>query len=140
MKSKEELLNIIKEFIVNEPSKQWRPGKDHVHYSGPYFDHTEIIRSISTLLDGWLVLGAEAYKAAATRSKTPWFFTVFAKLEVKPNFDWLWQPDYFEAQQHLFNGLCTQPDLAGQRRSDHPKRSKNCRDGQLRCRPRQASF
>ena len=69
MKSKEELLNIIKEFIVNEPSKQWRPGKDHVHYSGPYFDHTEIIRSISTLLDGWLVLGAEAYKAEKKLAK-----------------------------------------------------------------------
>ena len=69
MKSKEELLNIIKEFIVNEPNKQWRPGKDHVHYSGPYFDHTEIIRSISTLLDGWLVLGAEAYKAEKKLAK-----------------------------------------------------------------------
>jgi hypothetical protein len=69
MKSKEELLSIIKEFIVNEPSKQWRPGKDHVHYSGPYFDHTEIIRSISTLLDGWLVLGAEAYKAEKKLAK-----------------------------------------------------------------------
>jgi len=69
MKSKEELLKIIQEYIVNEPTKQWRPGKDHVHYSGPYFDHTEILRSINTLLDGWLVLGAEAYKAEKKLAK-----------------------------------------------------------------------
>ena len=43
---------------------------------------------------------AEAYKAAATRSKTPWFFTVFAKLEVEPDFDWLWQPDYLQEPKH----------------------------------------
>jgi CDP-6-deoxy-D-xylo-4-hexulose-3-dehydrase len=69
MKSKEELLKAIEEYIINEPSKQWRPGKDHVHYSGPYFDHTEILRSINTLLDGWLVLGAEAYKAEKKLAK-----------------------------------------------------------------------
>lgn len=43
---------------------------------------------------------AEAYKAAATRSRTPWFFTVFAKLEVEPDFDWLWQPDYLQEPKH----------------------------------------
>lgn len=63
MITRAELLNIIKDHIQNEPTKEWRPGKDHVHYSGPYFDESEIIRSINTLLDGWLVLGAEAYKA-----------------------------------------------------------------------------
>jgi CDP-6-deoxy-D-xylo-4-hexulose-3-dehydrase len=61
--TKEELLKLVEDFIINEPNKKWRPGKDHVHYAGPYFDHTEIVRSVSTLLDGWLVLGAEAYKA-----------------------------------------------------------------------------
>ena len=61
--NKEELLKLVEEFIINEPNKKWRPGKDHVHYAGPYFDHKEIVRSVSTLLDGWLVLGSEAYKA-----------------------------------------------------------------------------
>jgi len=61
--TKEELLKLIEDFVVNEPSKAWRPGKDHVHYAGPYFNQKEIVRSVSTLLDGWLVLGAEAYKA-----------------------------------------------------------------------------
>ena len=60
--NKSDLLNLIKDYIIDEPTKQWRPGKDHVHYAGPYFDHNELVRAISTLLDGWLVLGAEAYK------------------------------------------------------------------------------
>ena len=61
--TKEELLKLVEDFVINEPKKEWRPGKDHVHYAGPYFNQKEIVRSVSTLLDGWLVLGAEAYKA-----------------------------------------------------------------------------
>ena len=61
--TKEELLKLVEQYVKNEPNKKWRPGKDHVHYAGPYFDNAEILRSINTLLDGWLVLGAEAYKA-----------------------------------------------------------------------------
>ena len=49
--NKEELLKLVEEFVKSEPSKQWRPGKDHVHYAGPYFDQNEIVRSVSTLLD-----------------------------------------------------------------------------------------
>jgi hypothetical protein len=43
---------------------------------------------------------AAAYKAAATVSTTPWFFAVFAKLEVNPEFNWDWQPDYLQEQKH----------------------------------------
>lgn len=47
---------------------------------------------------------AEAYKAAAALSETPWFFTVFAKLEVDPTFDWSWQPDRMQdAKHYIFN-------------------------------------
>ena len=42
----------------------------------------------------------EAYKAAAELSTTPWFFAVFAKLEVVEDFDWNWQPDYFQGPKH----------------------------------------
>lgn len=66
---KNELLQLIANFIDNEPAKVWKPGKDHVHYAGPYFDKQELTRAISTLLDGWLVLGAEAYKAEQKLSK-----------------------------------------------------------------------
>jgi len=53
-----------------------------------------------------------AYKAAAELSSTPWFFAVFAKLEVIPDFDWSWQPDWLQEPKHyifhsrnLVNGL-----------------------------------
>ena len=41
-----------------------------------------------------------AYHAAAQASTTPWFFAVFAKLEVNPEFDWLWQPDRLQQPKH----------------------------------------
>ncbi len=43
-----------------------------------------------------------AYQAAARASTTPWFFAVFAKLEVVGDeFDWRnWQPDYFQGPKH----------------------------------------
>lgn len=42
----------------------------------------------------------QAYKAAATASTTPWFFAVFAKLRVDPEFNFKWQPDYFQGPKH----------------------------------------
>jgi len=41
-----------------------------------------------------------AYHAAARASHTPWFFAVFAKLKVNPNFDWEWQPDRMQQPKH----------------------------------------
>ena len=43
---------------------------------------------------------ALAYKAAAELSMTPWFFAVFAKLEVVEDFDWAWQPDWLQEPKH----------------------------------------
>lgn len=41
-----------------------------------------------------------AYHAAARLSTTPWFFAVFAKLRVNPQFDWSWQPDRLQEPKH----------------------------------------
>jgi hypothetical protein len=41
-----------------------------------------------------------AYQAAARLSTTPWFFAVFAKLEVDHRFDWSWQPDRMQQPKH----------------------------------------
>ena len=41
-----------------------------------------------------------AYHAAAELSTTTWFFAVFAKLRVAPDFDWLWQPDRLQQPKH----------------------------------------
>jgi hypothetical protein len=43
---------------------------------------------------------ANAYRTAAEASQTPWFFAVFAKLEVVDSFDWSWQPDYLQEPKH----------------------------------------
>jgi hypothetical protein len=43
---------------------------------------------------------AAAYHAAAQTSTTPWFFAVFAKLEVDIDFDWTWQPDRMQQAKH----------------------------------------
>jgi hypothetical protein len=41
-----------------------------------------------------------AYHAAAQASQTPWFFAVFAKLQVDQDFDWSWQPDRLQQAKH----------------------------------------
>jgi hypothetical protein len=41
-----------------------------------------------------------AYHAAAGLSTTPWFFAVFAKLQVSDQFDWSWQPDRMQEPKH----------------------------------------
>ena len=41
-----------------------------------------------------------AYQAAAKVSSTPWFFSVFAKLKIDENFDFSWQPDYWQGPKH----------------------------------------
>ena len=40
------------------------------------------------------------YQAAAQVSTTPWFFAVFAKLQVNTDFDWSWQPDRLQQPKH----------------------------------------
>jgi len=47
-----------------------------------------------------------AYHAAARAAQTPWFFAVFAKLEVDYRFDWSWQPDRMQEPKHyIFHAL-----------------------------------
>ena len=41
-----------------------------------------------------------AYQEAARHSRTPWFFAVFAKLEVTRDFNWSWQPDRMQQAKH----------------------------------------
>ena len=43
---------------------------------------------------------AQAYKACAEVSETPWFFNVFAKCRVEPDFDFNWQPDWLQGPKH----------------------------------------
>lgn len=58
----ENIIENIREWYNHKPKTQWRPGKDWVHYAGPFFTEDEYIRSVQSLLNGWLVLGSEAIK------------------------------------------------------------------------------
>lgn len=82
-------LNII--FISNGESnadKNW----DHLWNFIPAGHRVIRIKDINSRVD--------AYRAAAEASDSPWFFAVFAKLEVDPKFDWSWQPDRMQQPKH----------------------------------------
>ena len=69
---KNSILNGIADFIKDKNSKKtWIAGKDFVNYAGPYFDETEIVSAVSTLLDGWLVMGS---KSVEFEKKFPRYF------------------------------------------------------------------
>ena len=56
----DKILSLVELYIRNKQAeKTWTPGKDWVYYAGPYFDSKEYVNGISSLLNGWLVLGKE---------------------------------------------------------------------------------
>jgi len=58
MITKEQILKNVNDYIQNKnQNKKWVAGKDFVNYAGPYFDENEFVSSISSMLDGWLVMG-----------------------------------------------------------------------------------
>jgi hypothetical protein len=70
------------------------------------FHHTEYMTNSDVKWIRGVNGRAAAYQAAAQASTTPWFFAVFAKLEVVGNsFPWYeWQPDYWQEPKHyIFN-------------------------------------
>lgn len=69
---KNNILNGVADFIKDKNSKKtWVAGRDFVNYAGPYFDESEIVSAVSTLLDGWLVMGA---KSVEFEKKFPKYF------------------------------------------------------------------
>lgn len=85
-------------------------GLDIVYISNGEPDETRWYEHVSSIAQSnvkWVrgVNGrTAAYQEAARQSETPWFFAVFAKLEVEPKFDWFWMPDYFQEPKHyIFN-------------------------------------
>lgn len=63
MSNKDDILSSVEGFIKEKnAAKTWEAGKDFVNYAGPYFDHKEIVAAVSTLLDGWLVMGKDCLR------------------------------------------------------------------------------
>ena len=78
------------------------------------FHHTEYMTNSDVKWIRGVNGRVAAYQAAAKASDTPWFFAVFAKLEVVGNtFPWFeWQPDYWQQPKHyIFNALNPVNDL-----------------------------
>ena len=73
-------------------------GEVNAEYNWLKLPHTSIPNQIhrSSKVDGRVA----AYHAAAKLSTTPWFFAVFAKLEIDSAFDWTWQPDRLQQPKH----------------------------------------
>ena len=91
---KDQLLDIV--YIDN--------GEPTADYNYLQLPHTTIANGIhrSTGVNGRVA----AYQAAAQLSTTPWFFAVFAKLQVSERFDWTWQPDRLQEPKHyIFHAL-----------------------------------
>jgi hypothetical protein len=87
-------LDII--FISNgEPGADF--NYDHL------LEHHNTVPNRMTRVDG--INGrVAAYHAAARASTTPWFFAVFAKLQVDTRFNFAWQPDRLqEAKHYIFH-------------------------------------
>jgi hypothetical protein len=73
-------------------------GEVNAEYNWLQLPHTSVSNQIhrSSGVNGRVA----AYHAAAELSTTPWFFAVFAKLEVDPEFNWTWQPDRLQQPKH----------------------------------------
>lgn len=57
------ILNLIQEYIEEkQATKTWTAGKDYVNYAGSYFDYSEYIAAVQSLLNGWLVMGNDSIK------------------------------------------------------------------------------
>jgi CDP-6-deoxy-D-xylo-4-hexulose-3-dehydrase len=54
----EHILTEIKKYIENkQENKTWTAGKDFVNYAGAYYDSSEFVAGVQSLLNGWLVMG-----------------------------------------------------------------------------------
>ena len=59
---KQQILDLVQEFINEKhQSSTWKPG-DWIQYSGPFFNEKEYIAGVESLLNGWFILGENGRK------------------------------------------------------------------------------
>ena len=116
-----ETKNHLRDQVYDYPyiDKTWRHGNEapldvvFVKNGEPNaLDNLRVLSSALASRDNRVVVSrgitgrVAAYHAAAEMSTTPWFFAVFAKLRVNPDFDWSWQPDRLQEPKHyIFHAL-----------------------------------
>ena len=57
---REQILELVEEYIKETETENWTPGEDWVSYSGPVFGTEEYTAAVKALLDGWLIFGKRA--------------------------------------------------------------------------------
>ena len=110
-----ETKNHLRDQVYDYPyiDKTWRHGHEEpldvvfIENGEPNaLDNLRALSAATASLDNRVVVSrgvtgrVAAYHAAAEMSTTPWFFAVFAKLRVNPDFDWSWQPDRLQEPKH----------------------------------------
>ena len=110
-----ETKNHLRDQVYDYPyiDKTWRHGREEpldivfIENGEPNaLDNLRTLSLATASLDNRVVVSrgvtgrVAAYHAAAKMSTTPWFFSVFAKLRVNPDFDWSWQPDRMQEPKH----------------------------------------
>jgi hypothetical protein len=110
-----ETKNHLRDQVYDYPhiDKTWRHGQDplldivFIENGEPNaLDNLRALSAATASLDNRVVVRrcvtgrVAAYHAAAEMSTTPWFFAVFAKLRINPDFDWSWQPDRMQEPKH----------------------------------------
>jgi len=59
----EEILKLVREHIEQkQANKTWTAGKDFVNYAGAYYDSSEYVAGVESLLKGWLAMGDAGLK------------------------------------------------------------------------------
>ena len=57
------ILSLVDEYIKEKnAAKKWTPGEDWVHYAGSYYDSSEYINAVRSLLGGWLALADDGLR------------------------------------------------------------------------------
>jgi len=54
---KEQILELVAQYIHDKKDKEWKEGEDWVSYSGPILDANEYMAAIEVMLDGWMIFG-----------------------------------------------------------------------------------
>jgi CDP-6-deoxy-D-xylo-4-hexulose-3-dehydrase len=63
LKTKKQLILKLVQSYIKQKKKYdriWKPNEQWVTYSGPFFDHSEYVAAIDSLLEEWLILGNKA--------------------------------------------------------------------------------
>ena len=58
-----DILDLVRSYIeYKRTCQKWVAGEDWVRYAGPYYDSSEYVKGIESLLSEWLVMGTESIR------------------------------------------------------------------------------